>query len=239
MRKNIISGIYCIENVITNKKYIGQSINIEDRWYKHKYALRRGTHDNEHLQNAWNKYGEENFDFYIVETCKCEELNDKEVYYINLYNTLNYNYGYNMQSGGQNSRPNEEVRKKLSDSLKRTYQENEELRKRSSINALNQWANPEIKKKIMGENNGMYGKHHTDETRKKMRENRIKKPSPKRNTTPVLCIELNRVFKDAVTACKELGLKSTLTGSIFAVCKGERKTCGGYHWKFLLENNIC
>ena len=39
MQNNIISGIYCIENKVNNKKYIGQSKNINDRWYKHKNEL--------------------------------------------------------------------------------------------------------------------------------------------------------------------------------------------------------
>ena len=55
MYKDIISGIYCIENIITNKKYIGQSINIKDRWSKHKSELNHQTHDNDYLQKAWNK----------------------------------------------------------------------------------------------------------------------------------------------------------------------------------------
>ena len=51
MRKNKICGIYCIENINTNKKYIGQSVNINDRWSKHKNELRQNSHDNDYLQN--------------------------------------------------------------------------------------------------------------------------------------------------------------------------------------------
>ena len=50
MRKDIISGIYCIENLTTNKKYIGQSRNINDRWYRHRKELNDGIHDNDYLQ---------------------------------------------------------------------------------------------------------------------------------------------------------------------------------------------
>lgn len=41
MKNNLISGIYCIENNKNNKRYIDQSININNRWYKHKYELRK------------------------------------------------------------------------------------------------------------------------------------------------------------------------------------------------------
>ena len=78
MYKDIISGIYCIENIITHKKYIGQSINIKDRWSKHKSELNHQTHDNDYLQKAWNKYGENNFKFYIIERCNFEDLNEKQ-----------------------------------------------------------------------------------------------------------------------------------------------------------------
>lgn len=230
---DIISGIYCIENMINNKKYIGQSKNINDRWYKHKNELNRSAHDNDYLQKSWNKYGEENFRFYILECCSVEELDKKENYYIDLHNTLNRDYGYNLKSGGQGYgvKALEYVGNKISKSLKKAY-ENEDLRQQRRDNALKQWANPEIKAKISGENNSMYGKHHTEETRKKMSEMKKGKPSPKQNMTPVYCIESDKPFTNATAAAKELGLKSA--SGILQVCYGNRKTAGGYHWKFFI-----
>jgi len=237
MQEEMKSGIYCIENVINNKKYIGQSVNIKDRWRRHKSELENNTHDNDYLQKAWNKYGKDSFNFYILEYCYVDKLDEKEAHYIDLYNTMNRDLGYNLKSGGQFSNyVCDEIKNKISKAEKKAY-ENPELRKTRSIHALIQWANPEIKEKIMGENNGMYGKHHTEEARRKMSEKKKGKPSNKRNMTPVLCIELNKTFDCAVTAAKELSLKST--AGILEVCKGNRKTAGGYHWKFLLENNIC
>ena len=237
MQNDRKSGIYCIENLVTNKKYIGQSINIDDRWYKHKHELNHNTHDNDYLQNAWNKYGEKEFVFYILEYCDIDKLDEKENYYIEYYKTLDRDYGYNLKTGGQNggSIVSDYVRNKLSNSLKETYANNEELKSLRKNKALIQWANPQIKEKILGENNGMYGKHHTEETRRKISEKHKGKVSPKRDIRPVICVELNKVFADAVTASKEL---SGWSGGILSVCSGERKTCGGYHWKFLLENNI-
>lgn len=100
MTKDKICGIYCIECKIDNKKYIGLSRDIVRRWKKHKQELRRNRHINKHLQNAWNKYGECNFDFYVLEECSSDILGEREIYYIKKYNTLDKNIGYNLTSGG-------------------------------------------------------------------------------------------------------------------------------------------
>ena len=97
---NIISGIYSIKNNINNKIYIGQSTNVYCRWSSHRSRLRKNKHGNIHLQNAWNKYGEDNFTFSILKICTELELDNFEKYYIDYYNSLDMNYGYNLQSGG-------------------------------------------------------------------------------------------------------------------------------------------
>ena len=61
---DIICGIYKIENRVNHKIYIGQSVDIYTRWYNHKHSLRNGIHYNKHLQKSWDKYGEENFEFF-------------------------------------------------------------------------------------------------------------------------------------------------------------------------------
>jgi group I intron endonuclease len=69
-----LCGIYKIENTMNGKCYIGQSVDIKNRWKNHRAKLRRGFGDNPYLQNAWNKYGEENFRFSIVLLCEPFEL---------------------------------------------------------------------------------------------------------------------------------------------------------------------
>lgn len=80
------SGIYQIENKINSKVYIGSSNNIKRRWQKHKALLRHNKHPNSHLQAAWNKYGEDNFIFSIIELCNIDSLLDREQYFINIRN---------------------------------------------------------------------------------------------------------------------------------------------------------
>ena len=97
---DITTGIYKIENILDHKVYIGQSVNIYTRWYAHKNKLKNGTSPNKYLQNAYNKYGEENFVFSIICECLKEELDEKERYYISLYKATDKRYGYNFEAGG-------------------------------------------------------------------------------------------------------------------------------------------
>ena len=95
-----ICGIYYFKNLVNNKVYVGKSVNINERKWYHMYDLRHNKHDNNHFQNAFNKYGEENFKHEIIEFCEEDVLNEREVFWINHFNAMNRDYGYNLQSGG-------------------------------------------------------------------------------------------------------------------------------------------
>lgn len=90
-------GIYKITNLINNKVYIGQSINIESRWTHHKNYETNKSHYP--LYCAFKKYGIENFKFEIIELCSIDKLNTQEQYWINFYDS--YKNGYNLTIGGQ------------------------------------------------------------------------------------------------------------------------------------------
>lgn len=100
-------GIYCIKNVKTGQMYIGQSSNIEKRKKEHLSSLKTNNHYNKFLQNSWNKYGEKNFSFNIIETFDentpfiNDVLNDSEEYFIQAYNTFCDENHYNMNKGGE------------------------------------------------------------------------------------------------------------------------------------------
>lgn len=89
-----ICGIYKITNNINKRCYIGQSINIYKRWNQHKYNSSKSSI----IHLAIKKYGVENFSFEIIEQCSQKQLNEREVYWINYYNS--YNEGYNLTRGG-------------------------------------------------------------------------------------------------------------------------------------------
>ena len=68
------AGIYQIVNTINNHRYIGSAVNLGNRFRQHRSRLRRGIHGNAHLQCAWNKYGEQVFEFWVIGTCPPENL---------------------------------------------------------------------------------------------------------------------------------------------------------------------
>lgn len=92
--------IYKITNIVNGKCYIGQTKNYKSRFQDHKLRLRKGEHDNPHLQYAWNKYGSDAFTFEVLEFA--EDYNERERYYIKLYNSTDESYGYNILDGGEN-----------------------------------------------------------------------------------------------------------------------------------------
>ena len=89
-----ICGIYKITNKINSHSYIGQSVDIYKRWHSHKYADCKPSA----IHSAIKKYGLENFNFEILERCPREQLNEREIHWIEYYNT--YKDGYNLTIGG-------------------------------------------------------------------------------------------------------------------------------------------
>lgn len=91
-------GIYKITNKKNKLCYIGQAKKIKERWREHmKCGLGIDTPANNKLYQAMKKEGIDNFTFEILEECIPANLNEKEAFYINLYNS--YNYGYNSNKG--------------------------------------------------------------------------------------------------------------------------------------------
>ena len=94
-----VSGIYCITNIINNKKYVGHSLNIKKRWEGHKFHLRRGTSPHTHLQSSWNIYGENMFIFSILEIMPYgltkQQYEEVETKWVLKFNTHKSDFGYN------------------------------------------------------------------------------------------------------------------------------------------------
>lgn len=123
-------GIYKITNKINGHCYIGQSINIEERWREHRNSINTVNSWDRSIYQAIRKYGKENFSWEIIEECSKEELDNKEIYWINYYNS--YKNGYNQTTGGEGTHGNgikitKEQVNKIRDLLKNTNLTNKEI----------------------------------------------------------------------------------------------------------------
>lgn len=131
-----IPGIYKIINKLNGKFYIGSASNISARFSQHKQLLRRNSSHNMHLQAAWNKYGEENFDFVVVERAlqnfsnteeKIKYIRDLEQYYLDTLRPYDKGVGYNKSTSAETPlgmKHSEETKKKLSEINIKRFQDN-------------------------------------------------------------------------------------------------------------------
>jgi len=179
------SGIYGIKNIVNDKIYIGSSKNVKKRWYYHKYKLKKGTHPNKRLENAWKKYGVDSFIFIIIELIEQTNLIEREQYYIDYYDACSRNCGYNLTPTAGSSlgyKHSEETKQKISDALSGRKSKrlgcvlSEETKKKMSESAKKKPPiSEETKKKLsiarMGNKNAC--RIVSDEERKKISESHI------------------------------------------------------------------
>ena len=135
------SGVYMIKNIINNKLYIGSAIKLNERLSNHFHMLKNNKHHSIHLQNAWNlnKYY---FVCGVIEyVSDYKKLNIFEQKYIDLYNSSNQKYGYNICPLAKNN-----------------------------LGSKHQKGIEEKRKRMLGSGNNFYGKKHSLESLKKISE---------------------------------------------------------------------
>lgn len=94
------SGIYCIQSILSKKVYIGQSVDVKRRLQWHECLLKKNKHENSMLQNYCNKYWIHNLEFKIIEKCSIDLLDEREIFWINKFDSMKRNLGFNRESGG-------------------------------------------------------------------------------------------------------------------------------------------
>lgn len=149
-------GVYKIVNKRNGKYYVGSSVEIEKRFWRHKKELINGKHHCDYLQRAWNKYGEENFSFEIVHECATEEeARELEQHYLDTEYSVLYNTS-KLSSGGDliSYHPlRDEIVAKMTKSVKERYASMTDEERKEKYGTY-----------------GMQGKRHTLASRKKMSE---------------------------------------------------------------------
>ena len=146
--------VYVVRNDVNGKKYIGQTTrSVEERWKEH---LRKTITYDHPFSRALRKYNEEDFSLEVLCECSCqEELDTKEVYYIENLNTISP-FGYNCTYGGVGGKLSKETVRKISSSLiGKTH--SDETKRKMSVSRT-------------GKRNGMYGKEMSESTKNKISE---------------------------------------------------------------------
>ena len=167
--------IYKVTNISNNKIYIGKTIQDFEKYKRTHISNALNNVDSKYgrkprvFYNAIRKHGYENFEWEILEICQNKnELNEKEIFYIEKYNS--YSTGYNMTKGGDGGNGttpyirNEEIKEKISLSLKGHKRSQESIQKQI--------------KSMSGENHPLFGIGHKKESIEKMKKSKTGKNNP-------------------------------------------------------------
>jgi group I intron endonuclease len=168
-------GIYKILNLLNGKFYIGSSVDIHNRLMHHRKRLRGGYHSNQHLQRAYNKYKEENFEFIILEVIADKNnLLDREQYWIDVTKCYEEEIGYNL------------VKSALAPMFGKVFT----VEHRENISKNRKGKTSGVNHHMYGKQGHMTGKKHSDEAKGKIsikskeywtEENRFKKSQNMKN----------------------------------------------------------
>lgn len=252
-RKNKITGIYIITNLLNNKVYIGQSLSIFNRWWDHKNLLNKGRHHSHHLQKAWNKYGESNFKFEVLSICNENNLNFIEDEFVKLYKANNRKFGYNILNPGNKwsifhrermirifkESNNRKIANRLSGIKKRgvgkkVIKYSLDKIKLGEYSCIKLAAESErldkssvakcCKKKVNTVGNFIFRyKEDLDLS--------LKRDKTKRKVMSINSLGEENIYNSMIEAAIAVGCKSSST--IQAVASGRKKQCKGLKWRYL------
>lgn len=211
--------IYIHKNKINNKVYVGQTCqNPEKRWrYGHGYK------NCPRFFSAIKKYGWNNFEHFIIETgLTKEEADQKEIFYIQKYQSNDENFGYNLTEGGFSLGEywkQEENRARQSENKKNYFVTHPEEKIKNDIHLKKiSEESAEIRSEKMKENyQNQKGLYELNQQRKKA----------------IKCVETQQVFDSLAEAAKEYNLSAS---NISSVLHKRRKTTGGFHWVYIDES---
>ena len=169
------SGVYLIRNTVNGKVYVGSSVNIRARWRQHRSDLKHQKAASCHFQAAWNKYGEQAFEFSILELCCTESVDVVEQKFIDSYEAANWRHGYNIcrEAGkrGCGLKPiSDETRRKMSEAKKGkpSWRKGKSLIESHKANMRGRVVPEETREKISATLTGRKNGPQTEETKRKI-----------------------------------------------------------------------
>lgn len=211
------SGIYKITNTVNGKFYIGSAVDFKRRWNVHRCQLRQGRHHSPHLQRAWDKLGENAFEFSVIECVEKDSLLQVEQQYLDKLKPFDGHVGYNISEkatgvglpGVKNPNYGKRMPNDQREKIRKTltgHHVSQETRQKIGANtarrcgpANHNYGKPvsearrkaqseKMKGRFAGKNNPAYGKPISEDARSKMSAARLGK-------TGALCPNSKRVFQ--------------------------------------------
>lgn len=211
--------IYKITNRINGKVYIGQTTRpLTVRWKQHCNPANTNCIA---LHRAIQKYGKENFTVEQIDVaCDIDELNEKEIYWIKFYDSVNSEKGYNLKVGGEHTTMSDETRHRLGNGNRgKTFSEGQK-RKMSESHKGSKMSKEAIAKSVATKRaTGVYEKIAD-----------IARINGKKCGKKVRCIETGKVYASITEAACENGV---FRANISACLNGVTKTAGKLHWEYL------
>lgn len=223
-----IIGIYIIFNRISKLVYVGSSFDVKTRFYRHLLRLRKKSHENKHLQYAFNKYGEESFKFTCIKifyNISDKELRLQEQIYIDKINPKRLYNLCPVAGSTKGKKHTQETKDKIRVSVIKTLEHTDKNKCKSFVSFAGRTHTQEAKDKIRS---SLKGKNVGKEFKNRQK--------------PVLQIDIStgetiNEFKTAKVAGEILDINHT---HIYEVCSGakSRKTAGGFIWKYKNSQGI-
>ncbi len=208
--------IYKITNTINNKLYIGKTINtIEKRFAEHIKQSKITQAKKRPLYNAINKYGIENFTIEIVEECDIKEVNEREKYWINYFNT--YKYGYNATLGGDGTNTLDYEK------IIALWNEGKNITEIAKlVNGTKEWISIILRTTFNID---------SEEIIERGKEMQMNLQAHKVAQLDKDTEEIIAIYDSQQKAAVALGKTPTCGANIGRVCNGQRPTAYGYKWK--------
>lgn len=172
-----IVGIYGLRNKVNNKWYVGQSVDVYDRWNSYRKLKCRSQRK---LFHALSKYGFDTFEKTLIEPCENVQwiLDYREMYWIRILDSINN--GYNIREGGQGGKHSEETKRRMS--LAATG------KKKPPFSA--EWKN-NMRKALLG-------RKHSEETKEKIRQAHLGMKTSAETKQKLRTINLGKSMSDFV-----------------------------------------